>query len=667
MFARRPLVLLALALVSLVAVSAAHAAFPGPNGRIVFSSDREATWMSELYSAAPDGSDVKRLTWTPDYIKQNPRWSPDGTKIAYEAESVSSPDGRFHIFVMNSDGSDQRLVSPDVDSTFDDREPAWSPDGTQIAFSSTRIGISAIWVVNADGSGLHRLDGAYGYEPTWSPDGTHIAYLGDGALREVNADGSGGDHLLSAVSAGAYDERPDWSPNGSRLVFAQVNPAEGPGSAIYSIAADGSDQRKLTSGAFDDFRASWSPDGSKIVFDRLDPVTGNRQLHVMNADGSGESQLMSSVRDDMGASWGTSQESPIVIVPGGPDIHFLSPIDGATYASGGGDIAIYFCTSEISIVVSCEGNLALGEPLDPTPGTHRLTVVGTDVDGRQSEASVSYTMFAPDRTPPTIAIDTPADGATYAQGESVTVHYSCADEPGGSGVGVCNGPVPDTAPLDTSNVGTFRFTVSAVDQAGNRATATSTYQVVDRTPPTISIATPTDHAVYLLGQSVLADYACADQRGGSGLASCAGPVAAGAAIDTASVGDKTFAVTATDHAGNVAHASRSYSVVYDFSGFLAPVGAAYPAANSLPAGESVPLKFRLHGNQGLDVLAAGSPVWAPCGGGDTTPARGSLSYNASNDRYTYLVTTDKAWSGTCRDLALTLRDGTSHRARIAFG
>jgi len=107
-------------------------------------------------------------------------------------------------------------------------------------------------------------------------------------------------------------------------------------------------------------------------------------------------------------------------------------------------------------------------------------------------------------------------------------------------------------------------------------------------------------------------------------------------------------------------------VVYDFGGFGSPA-AAYPTPASVKAGEAVPLKFSLHGNQGTDIFAAGSPGWAPCGALDSsTAAGGSLSYNASTNRYTFLAATAKGWAGTCRDLVATFRDGTTHRARFNF-
>jgi hypothetical protein len=87
----------------------------------------------------------------------------------------------------------------------------------------------------------------------------------------------------------------------------------------------------------------------------------------------------------------------------------------------------------------------------------------------------------------------------------------------------------------------------------------------------------------------------------------------------------------------------------------------------MKAGAAVPLKFSLHGDQGSDIFSAGSPGWIPCGALDgPTPADGSLSYNASADRYIYLATTSKSWAGTCRDLVVTLRDGATHRARFSF-
>ncbi len=82
----------------------------------------------------------------------------------------------------------------------------------------------------------------------------------------------------------------------------------------------------------------------------------------------------------------------------------------------------------------------------------------------------------------------------------------------------------------------------------------------DETPPVISLTTPADNATYLLGQVVLADYACTDEAGGSGLASCEGTVAHGSAINTATAGAKSFTVDAADHAGNTATVTHPYSV-----------------------------------------------------------------------------------------------------------
>ncbi len=89
---------------------------------------------------------------------------------------------------------------------------------------------------------------------------------------------------------------------------------------------------------------------------------------------------------------------------------------------------------------------------------------------------------------------------------------------------------------------------------------TISYTLPDTTAPTISIAAPTANAGYLLGAVVAASYSCADGAGGSGVASCQGPVASGGAIDTSTPGVHTFTVTAVDNAGNTAHQTVGYVV-----------------------------------------------------------------------------------------------------------
>jgi hypothetical protein len=108
-------------------------------------------------------------------------------------------------------------------------------------------------------------------------------------------------------------------------------------------------------------------------------------------------------------------------------------------------------------------------------GEKSFTVNASDKAGNTASKTVSYTVA--DRTPPTIALVSPAEGAVYTLGEAVVAHYSCVDEPNGSGLATCDGSAADGATLDTSAMGLKTFVVSATDNAGNRASTSVAYSV----------------------------------------------------------------------------------------------------------------------------------------------------------------------------------------------
>jgi hypothetical protein len=293
--------------------------------------------------------------------------------------------------------------------------------------------------------------------------------------------------------------------------------------------------------------------------------------------------------------------------------------------------------------------------------------------------SLTGTRCAPgdDTTPPSIDLRSPADGAVVSPGDRVEVDFSCDDQ-GGSGLESCVGTVPDGGVLDTSVPGPVSVTITARDRAGNVAALTHTVRVVglDLTPPSIRLLSPLDGAVYLLDQEVRADYACADEEGGSGLASCAGPVADGGLVDTGSVGRHEFTVAASDHAGNGATATSRFRVVYDFDAFLWPVRNR-PRVNTWLAGVPVPIRFELGGNQGLDVIEDGWPQVAVVGCDFAAePERGEpakhprwfreLVYRKRKKRYVFLWRTERDWAGSCRQFMLKLKDGTVRRADFRF-
>jgi hypothetical protein len=146
-------------------------------------------------------------------------------------------------------------------------------------------------------------------------------------------------------------------------------------------------------------------------------------------------------------------------------------------------------------------------------------------------------------------------------------------------------------------------------------------------------------------------------------------------VGTDAVGPKSATFTALDFAGNSATKECTYSVIYDFGGFYPPVNPA-PAVNQAKAGSSVPLKFSLGGDQGLNVIEAGYPAsqtvdcsaLAPLGESVATKTAGKdgLSYNPGSSWYGYVWKTEKAWAGSCQLLTLKLVDGTEHLAYFQF-
>jgi dipeptidyl aminopeptidase/acylaminoacyl peptidase len=137
--------------------------------------------------------------------------------------------------------------------------PAWSPDGTKLAFASFRPGNYDVYVMNADGSGQTRLTADPGHEgaPDWSPDGSMIAFFsnreGRANIYVMDADG-GRQRQLTADPVGATT--PAWSPDGTKIAFAGFRDGNG---EIYVIDADGTNETRLTANAALDFAPDWQP------------------------------------------------------------------------------------------------------------------------------------------------------------------------------------------------------------------------------------------------------------------------------------------------------------------------------------------------------------------------------------------------------------------------
>lgn len=287
-------------------VSPAHAAFPGNNGKIAFISDRDNENF-DVWTMDPNGHRLANLTAKANADELWPNWRADGRKIAFMSNRVTAGnlEGDYEIFVMGADGSHP------VQLTFnglDDERPAWSPDGSRIAFSRDFDPIEGqidndLFTMNADGTNERRLTNSptvQDQEPNWSANGRTIAFVSDrDGDYEVFTMRPNGSNVLQLTFNDAQEFSPNWSPDSRMLVFAS-------GGSIFTIRADGTRQRNLTDHAGDGWPA-WAPDGRKIAFtsfrNATDEDPDNAEIYTMDADGSNQVNRTENPAFDFQPDW----------------------------------------------------------------------------------------------------------------------------------------------------------------------------------------------------------------------------------------------------------------------------------------------------------------------------------------------------------------------------
>ena len=264
---------------------------PEPHSAIV------ATSLLGGATHLPDGSVRAELPWLLPG-DGDPAVSPDGSRLAFS----SARTGNREIYVADTTTGELRRLT--ASRTLDDRKPAWSPDGRRIVWQTGAAGRDAdLFVMRADGLGKRPLAVAAGddIDPAWSPDGTRIAFA---------SNRSGGYDLWLVPSAGGEatplldlpgaTRAPAWSPDGRQLAYSGTS---GGGASIWILRLDPLATRRITNSSHEDLNPDWSPAGGRLTFTRAD--RGHSRTWVIRAR-NGVARPVAGTEGDVDPVWSTT-------------------------------------------------------------------------------------------------------------------------------------------------------------------------------------------------------------------------------------------------------------------------------------------------------------------------------------------------------------------------
>ena len=285
--------------------------FPtGLSGTLVFQSDLRGPGnpegRSRIYTLDLSKGVVKLLTNGSNYRDEDPRWSPDGAKIAFKSNRAN---GAYDIYVMNADGTNPVRVT---DHAANDHDPAWMPDGQSLIFMSERDSrgdLYRVWLSDRRVERLTRNFAGRAMMPNVSPDGRRVAFAAQSLQRlqfwlfQVNVLDLNGNRT-QALDATGGSCWPAWSPDGKSIAHVLLD--KEPSVIQISNGADGTPLHQLVGDPnLWHYYPEWSPDGTRIAFS-ISPAHHegeNWDLAVIGADGRGFQKVTTGPGNDRVPDW----------------------------------------------------------------------------------------------------------------------------------------------------------------------------------------------------------------------------------------------------------------------------------------------------------------------------------------------------------------------------